>query len=99
MVTLADALASAVPDISLPVKDENGNIAIRYAQEGQVMTRCGNREYLFRTQANICMAWIPESDSACVLAKRGGCCNQQRPGVFRYANAASARRWTVGGGR
>lgn len=99
MVTLAEALASSVPNVSRPVVDETDRVAIRYHQPAQVVTECGPRQYIFVPKANLSIAWVPQSDAQCVLDKRGGCCGQRRPGVFTYANASHVRQWTNGGGK
>lgn len=97
--SLQDALDGTIPDGSLPIVDQAGNVAIRYFRRTRIMVSCRSSQYVFVTKANICMAWIPEKHAQCILNKRGGCCGQQRPGVFKYANSAAVRQWTNGGGR
>jgi len=98
-VSLESALACGVSDLAFPVVAENGHIAVRHYKVGRIITQCARTEYLFLTQANICMCWVAPEHVDCVLAKKGGCCGQKRPGIFNYANASSARRWTRKGGR
>lgn len=99
MYTLQQALESSIPDTVSPIVNEDGSTAVRYYQTIQIMIKCGQADYVFRVRANICMDWIPQENLACALAKKGGCCGQKRPGVFSYANAAAARRWTRNGGQ
>lgn len=99
MYTLEDALSTKIPDNVAPIEDANGNVAIRYYQPGKIITKCGQVTYIFVTYANICMTWVKPDDVPCILNKKGGCCGQKRPGIFTYANASTARRWTNRGGR
>jgi len=98
-VTLQQALNAEVPDTAQPVINEAGDVLLKYYQQGRIITRCASMDYVFVTQANICASWVKEEHVGCILNKRGGCCGQKRPGVFSYANAADARRWTNRGGR
>lgn len=100
MYTLDEALTTKIPDVASPIADLNGNIALVYYQQlGRVLTKCGQAEYVFITHANICLTWAHPDHVPCVLAKKGGCCGQKRPGIFRYANASNVRQWTNRGGR
>jgi hypothetical protein len=99
MYTKEQSIKVEIPDVAAPIQDENGNVAMRYYQTIRVLTKCGPTEYIFDTQANICMAWINPADVSCILGKRGGCCGQKRPGVFSYANSSNVRQWTNRGGR
>jgi hypothetical protein len=98
-VSLQDALDGAVSDTASPVAMEDGSLAMKYYNPGKIMTRCNQYDYIFVTQAQICMTWVQEEHVGCILNKRGGCCGQKRPGVFSYANASDVRRWTNRGGR
>lgn len=98
-VTLEQALNCDVPDTASPVVIEDGSIAMKYYQTVKIMTQCSRIDYIFMVFANINIAWISPEHVQCILDKRGGCCGQRRPGVFSYANAADARRWTNRGGR
>jgi hypothetical protein len=98
-VTLDHALAAEVPDIASPVSNGDGLFLMKYYNPGRIITRCAQHDYVFITQANICASWVEEAHVGCILNKRGGCCGQKRPGIFTYANAADARRWTNRGGR
>jgi len=98
-VTIAQALAAEVPDTSSPVSNGDGLYLMKYYQPGRIMTRCANYDYAFITQANICASWVQEAHVGCIQNKKGGCCGQKRPGIFSFANAADARRWTNRGGR
>lgn len=97
--TLQQALDTSIPDTVQPIVNGDGRTAMKHYQVGQIIVKCGQTDYIFRTRANICMDWIVDSDIACVLAKKGGCCGQKRPGIFSYANASAVRRWTNNGGR
>lgn len=80
--------------------NEQGYIAVRYRQEGQVLLQGmpSGAEYVAATRANICMAWIKPIDLQAVLAKRDHCCGGKPKQAFHLANEADVRRWTNGGG-
>lgn len=99
VVTAEQALSGEVSDVASPVVNDAGDYAMKYYSPGKVITRCNQYDYVFMTQANICMSWVQEEHIGCILNKRGGCCGQKRPGIFTYANAADVRRWTNKGGR
>ena len=87
---------SVIPDHAVV---QNGLIAMKYMRKQRVIVKCNGRTHIFHMRANICMTWVPEEDVPCVLAVRGGCCGQKKPGVITFANEDDARRWNNGGGR
>jgi len=98
-VEFDDAMSCSAPDTAQPVVLEDGSLAMKHYKSGKILTACGKMEYVFMTQANICMSWVNAQDVECILNKRGGCCGQSRPGIFSFANASDVRRWTNRGGR
>lgn len=85
-----------------PVLNEAGLAAMRYIRNIPTIVACGGkngRQHAFVVRANINIAWVPEADTACCLAVKGGCCGQKKPGVIVYANESDVRRWMNGGGR
>ncbi len=93
-------VASEAP---LPIKNDVGQIAMRYQRQQGLTLNCQNsgekQSYIFAIRANISLAWINEGDVPCALAKRGGCCGAKKPGIIAYANESDVRRWNNGGGR
>ena len=77
----------------------NGLVAMRYRRQQKLIAKCGKRTHIFNMQANISMAWIPPDDVPCILALRGGCCDQKKPNVVIFASEDDVRRWTNRGGR
>lgn len=81
-------------------KDANGNIALVYYQPTQRLVRMGDRtEYVFVTQANICLCWVQEKHVAAFFAMKRHCCGGEGKTMFRYASETEVRRWTNRGGR
>ncbi len=77
----------------------NGLVAMRYKRQQRLFAKCGKRTHIFNMQANISLAWIPVEDVPCVLALKGGCCGEKRPGIVTFADEAAVRQWTNRGGR
>jgi hypothetical protein len=98
-VALAEAMDCTAPDTASPIVSEAGDYLMKYYNPGRIMTRCNQYDYIFITEANICASWVKEEHLGCIQNKKGGCCGQRRPGVFSFANASDARRWTNRGGR
>lgn len=76
------------------IKNEAGQIAIRYFQPAQVLTKQApsGKQYFFDVKAGVSMAWVDETDVQNLLARRGGCCNSQRQ-KYDYANQAAVDLW------
>lgn len=81
-----------------PITSPDGMVAIKFRRQQRALVTCHGAEYVFSMQANISMCWVGAADVDCVLAVKGGCCGQAKPGVFVYANEDDVRRWTNGGG-
>jgi len=82
-----------------PILDAQGKIAVKYRRQQRVNVACNGSHYIFSMKANISMCWVLPGDLDCVLAVKGGCCGQRKPGIFIFASESDARRWTNGGGR
>lgn len=79
-----------------PTENDKGQTAIEFYMNRPHLTDPvnGGHQYMFRTQAGtICMAWVNAVDLPYVLALRGGCCGQKKPGVYRLASPVNALRW------
>jgi len=77
------------------IVNEAGQIAIRYYQPAQVLTKQtpSGSQYFFDVKAGVSMAWVEEGDVSNLLARRGGCCNKKRK-LYDYANQAAVDLWS-----
>lgn len=81
-------------------KDGNGNVALKRYTTIPKVVKIKDVSYVFRVQANICMAWVREEHVAQIMAMMHNChCGggSNLP-EFRYANESDVRRWTNKGG-
>lgn len=76
------------------IKNEAGQVAIRYYQPAQVLTKQApsGRQYFFDVKAGVSMAWVEEKDVSDLRARRGGCCDGQRQ-KYDYANQEAVNLW------
>lgn len=76
------------------VVDLQGNVALRYRQDTSKLIRLGDgTEYLFRTLANACIAWVQPQHVEQVLAMTHQCCGGNRNVMFKKTNALTVYRW------
>lgn len=81
-------------DINQAQRNEQGQIAMcYYLTTDPVINITPEVGYVFRTHANICMAWINEEHAQRLLDMRGGCCGGKRP-IIRLASELDVERWT-----
>lgn len=81
------------------ITNEAGQVAIRRYRQADKIVSVGNAQYVFRTRANISMAWIDSEHVGAVLGMRRQCCSGAKKPEFHYASDVDVRRWTNGGGR
>ena len=83
-----------------PPRVGDGFRALKRYNIGDLMTAPVNgHTYIFKTEANISLAWVAPGDVDAVLAMRGGCnCGGNKKNLFLYANEADVRRWINRGG-
>lgn len=79
---------------AITIKNEVGDVAIRYYQPAQVLTKQApsGEQYFFDVKAGVSMAWIKEADVQNLLTRRGGCCTKKRQ-LYDYANQAAVDLW------
>lgn len=81
------------------ISNPEGQVAMRYVAAGGHIRVICNREdkkqalYDFIYRNNVSMAWATPEDVPCLLAVRGGCCGNKRPGVIQHASELDARYW------
>lgn len=87
------------------IRNEAGQVAMKYKRQVPITVRCGNRndgfkDYVFSIRANIPFTWVDEAHLPCMSNVKYGCCGgkRKRGGVI-FANESDVRRWTAGGGR
>lgn len=81
------------------ISDFNGNIAIKHYQTIPHTLKVNGYEYAFVVRANVCMAWVKETDVNIVLSITKTCCGGNKKTIYRLANEDDVRRWTNNGGR
>jgi hypothetical protein len=80
------------------ISNPEGQVAMRYLTAGHIRVIC-NRDakkqvqYDFIYRNNVSMAWVTAEDVPCLLAVKGGCCGNKRPGVIQPASELDARYW------
>lgn len=84
------------------VTNDVGQIALKHHQPGRVLVpnNPSGKDWVFITEANICMAWVDPIDVPRILElKANPCCGEHRKKLFTYANESDVRRWTNKGGQ
>ncbi len=77
---------------------QDGDVAVAYYQTIPHVVKANGYTYAFVVRANICMAWIKESDIGAIMSITKTCCGGKKTVAYRYANENDVRRWTNGGG-
>lgn len=82
--------------MSDPITNDVGQIAIRYYQPAQVLTKNtpSGTQYFFDVKAGVSMAWVEPEDVEALLAKRPRPCCQKARQVYDYANQAAVDLWS-----
>jgi hypothetical protein len=80
------------------ISNPEGQVAMRYLNAGHIRVICNRDDkkqvqYDFIYRNNVSMAWATPADVPCLLAVRGGCCGNKRPGVIKQASELDARYW------
>jgi len=81
-------------DLSTAIRNDEGQVALCYFQTtNPVINVTQEVGYVFRTHANICLAWVNEEHAQKLLDMRGGGCGGRRP-IIRVASAVDVMRWS-----
>lgn len=79
------------------ITNENGQVALVYAQNIQKLVEVDGHQYVFVVKYNICLAWVAPADVAKILAITGrGCCGNKHALQFAYATTSQVQVWTTG---
>ena len=69
-------------------------VFMQYYMPSRVLVNApSGRSYVFVTKHNICGAMVHPDDVEFISNKRGGCCGQQRTGVFFVGGDRSKSKW------
>jgi len=78
------------------IKNENGEIALRYSEPVNKYVQVGRHEYVFTPRKSVSIAWVAEEDVDALLGTRqSGCCGAQGKRFF-LANEESVNLWLHG---
>jgi hypothetical protein len=79
----------------MPEMNENGETAVVYFMPIQKMiTLPSGKQYVFKVDRSISLAWIKPEDLDQMLDVRGGCCGNTLNHIIRFASSSDVGLWT-----